>query len=222
MKKMTLLIIMSVVMISCKQVEAVPVGNIFYFENPQPINDSELSSFPNKFEGIYMNSDSICLNITKDMIFSERESKFRVHKNQLDSLKLYFDIENEKYISKDTREVFNSRKTGDSIELASKDIDTIFMFSDSQKAKSINGYLILNQRDSIYWKVKMLSLNKNSLKVKQLYSDDDLKRMDSVTKIHSKKLDSISYIISPSRKEFKRFNEIKNFGYDSEFIKVKK
>jgi hypothetical protein len=45
--------------------------------------------------------------------------------------------------------------------------------------------------------------------------------MDSITKIHSKKLDSLSYIISPSRKEFKSFNEIKDFGYDSKFIKVK-
>ena len=81
--------------------------------------------------------------------------------------------------------------------------------------------MVLNFKDSIYWKVKLISLNKNTLTIKQLYSEDDLKRMDSITKIHSKKLDSLSYIISPSRKEFKSFNEIKDFGYDSKFIKVK-
>jgi len=64
-------------------------------------------------------------------------------------------------------------------------------------------------------------LNKNTLTIKQLYSEDDLKRMDSITKIHSKMLDSLSYIISPSRKEFKSFNEIKDFGYYTKFIKVK-
>ncbi len=208
-------------MISCKQSEVPTDGNNFYFENPQPINDSELSSIPNKFKGIYMSEDSIFLNITNNMIFSEREYKFKFHKNQLDSLKEYFDVVDGKYISKDKKEIFNSKKVRDSIEFASKNIDTIFQLSDMQKAKRINGFLVLNQKDSIYWKVKLISLNKNTLAIKQLYSEDDLKRMDSITKIHSKKLDSLSYIISPSRKEFKSFNEIKDFGYDSKFIKVK-
>jgi hypothetical protein len=223
MKKLGLLFVLSVLMVSCKlsESEAIPDGNNFYFENPQPINDSELSSFPNKFKGVYMSEDSLFLNITNYMIFSEREYKFRFHKNQLDSLKEYFDVVDSKYISKDKKEIFNSKKVGDSIEFASKNIDTIFQLSDTQKAKRINGFLVLNQKDSIYWKVKLISLNKNTLTIKQLYSEDDLKRMDSITKIHSKKLDSLSYIISPSRKEFKSFNEIKDFGYDSKFIKVK-
>ncbi|WP_396145129.1 hypothetical protein [Flavobacterium sp.] len=221
MKKLALLFVLLFLMISCKQSEVPTDGNNFYFENPQPINDSELSSIPNKFKGIYMSEDSIFLNITNNMIFSEREYKFKFHKNQLDSLKEYFDVVDGKYISKDKKEIFNSKKVRDSIEFASKNIDTIFQLSDMQKAKRINGFLVLNQKDSIYWKVKLISLNKNTLAIKQLYSEDDLKRMDSITKIHSKKLDSLSYIISPSRKEFKSFNEIKDFGYDSKFIKVK-
>lgn len=221
MKKLALLFVLSVLMVSCKQSEVPADGNNFYFENPQPINDSELSSIPNKFKGIYRNADSLYLNITNDIIFSERETKFRFHKNEIDSLKQYFDVVDGKYISKDEKEVFNSKKVGDSIEFSSKDIDTIFKFSESQKAKRINGCLVLNQRDSIYWKVKLMSLNKNTLTIKQLYSDDDLKRMDSITKTHSKKIDSLSYIISPSRSEFKRFNKVENFGFDSKFVKVK-
>lgn len=221
MKKIALLFVLSFLMVSCKQSEVPADGNNFYFENPQPINDSELSSIQNKFKGIYMSEDSLYLNITNDIIFSERETKFRFHKNEIDSLKQYFDMIDGKYISKDKKEIFNSKKVGDSIEFSSKDIDTIFKFSESQKAKRINGCLVLNQKDSIYWRVKLISLNKNTLTIKQLYSDNDLKRMDSITKIHSKKYDSLSYIISPSRKEFKRFNEIKDFGYDSKFIKVK-
>ena len=180
MKKLALLFVLSVLMVSCKQSEVPADGNNFYFENPQPINDSELSSIPNKFKGIYRNADSLYLNITNDIIFSERETKFRFHKNEIDSLKQYFDVVDGKYISKDEKEVFNSKKVGDSIEFSSKDIDTIFKFSESQKAKRINGCLVLNQRDSIYWKVKLMTLNKNTLTIKQLYSDDDLKRMDSI------------------------------------------
>lgn len=222
MKKLTLLSIISVLMISCKETEAIPDGNNFFFENPQPINDSELSSIPNKFLGTYMNADSLYLNISDKTIFYERETKFRFHKNQIDSLKEYFDVVDGKYISKDNKEIFNAKKVGDSIEFVSKNSDTIFNFSDSRKAKRINGHLILNEKDSIYWKVKMLSLNKNTLNIKVLYSDDDLIKMDSITKIHSKQIDSLSYVITPSRVEFKRFSKVKNFGFDSKFVKVKK
>lgn len=221
MKNILFLFILPIVLISCKQAEAVPYGTNYYFENPQPVNDSELNSFPNKFTGVYMSEDSLFLNITNNMIFSERAYKFRFHKTQLDSLKEYFDVVDGKYISKDQKKIFNFKKVGDSVEFASKNSDTLFFFSESQKAKRINGDLILNEKDSIYWKVKLLSLNKNTLTIKVLYSDDDLKKMDSITKIHSKKIDSLSYIISPSRSEFKRFSKVKNFGFDSKFVKVK-
>lgn len=222
MKKLALLFVLFALMISCKQSEVPAAGNNFYFKNPQPINDSELSSFPNKFKGIYISEDSLFLNITNNMIFSEREYKFRFHKNQLDSLNEYFDVVDGKYISKDKKEIFNSKKEGDSIEFVSKNIDTIFQLSDTQKAKRINGFLVLNQKDSIYWKVKLISLNKNTLTIKQLYSEDDLKRMDSITKTHSKMLDSISFVISPSRKEFNQFFKLKKFGFDQEYRKISK
>jgi len=222
MKKMSLLIILCILMISCKQIEVPADENNFYFENPQPINDSELRSIPNKFHGTYVNSDSLYLNISDNAIFYERETKFRFHKNQIDSLKEYFDLVDEKYISKDKKEIFSYKKVGDSIEFASKNIDTIFKFLDSQKAKRINGHLVLNQKDSIYWKVKLISFNKNTLTIKQLYSDDDLKRIDSITEVHSKMIDSISFIISPKRREFNQFFKLKKFGFDQEYRKISK
>ena len=116
MKKLTSVFVLSVLMVSCKQNQIPAEGNNFYFENPQPINDSELSSIPNKFKGIYRNADSLYLNITNDIIFSERGTKFRFHKNELDSLQQYFDVANGKYISKDKKEIFNSKQVGDSID----------------------------------------------------------------------------------------------------------
>ena len=46
--------------------------------------------------------------------------------------------------------------------------------------------------------------------------------MDSITKIHSKKLDSTSFIISPKRKEFNQFFKLKKFGFDQEYRKISK
>ncbi|MEO0037710.1 MAG: hypothetical protein RIQ59_921 [Bacteroidota bacterium] len=222
MKKIIVLFILSVLIFSCKKSEAVPFGYNFYFEAPQPINDSELSAFPNKFKGIYINSDSTCLNITDNVIFYESETKFRFHKKQIDSLKQYFDIVDGKYISKNTNEIFRFCKVGDSVEFKSKNIDTIFKFSDSQKAKRINGCLVLSERDSIYWRVKLICLNKKTITIKQLFSEDDLKRIDSITKIHSKLIDSTSFIITPMRIEFARFFKLKKLGFDQIYIKINK
>ena len=101
-------------------------------------------------------------------------------------------------------------------------MDTFFIFSDKQIAKRISRKLVLSHRDSIYWQSKLVYLNANELVIKYLYSDDDLSKMDSITKIKSKQLDSTSYLISPSRSEFKSFFELKNFGYDQKFKKVQK
>lgn len=57
--------------VSCKKAEYVPDGLNFYFENPQPINDAELSKIPNKFQGLFMSSDSVYLNIKEDIILKE-------------------------------------------------------------------------------------------------------------------------------------------------------
>jgi hypothetical protein len=222
MKKVTTLLVVLVAIISCKQAESEPAGNNFYFENPQPINDSELSYIPNKFQGIYVNSDSTYLSVSKNLIFKESTTKFTIHKSKLDSLKLDYYVKDGKYICKESKDILDSKKIGDSIELSHKIIDTLFIFSSTQKAKRINGNLVLNQKDSIFWKIKLISLNKNHLTIKNFYSDNDLKTMDSITKIPSKIIDTMCYVITPSRTEFKKFSEIKNFGFSSKYTKVRK
>jgi hypothetical protein len=101
-------------------------------------------------------------------------------------------------------------------------VDTFFVFSNTQKAKRFNGQLVLNFKDSIYWKVKSICLEKNILKIKYIYSDEDLKKMDSLTKIKSTRIDSSSFIIRPSRNEFKRILNLKNLVEDSEYKKQTK
>jgi PBP1b-binding outer membrane lipoprotein LpoB len=206
---------------SCNE-HAVPVGNTYYFTQPQPINDSELNSIPNKYLGCYVNADSVFLNVSKKMITEERFFKFRIHKNNLDSIADKIVKFNGKYRFKNETTFLDDKIIGDSIEFSQKELDTFFIFSDKQIAKRINRKLVLSHKDSIYWQSKLVYLNANELVIKYLYSDDDLSKMDSITKIKSKQLDSTSYLISPSRSEFKSFFELKNFGYDQKFKKVQK
>lgn len=206
---------------SCKRA-CEPFGLNFYFENSQPTNDAELSKIPNKFQGLFMDSDSVFLNVKADVILKESFYKFKFHNEYIDSLKNEFIFSKGKCFSKSNNEVFDYRNLKDSIEFSKKRIDTFFAFSNTQKAKRFNGQLILNYKDSIYWKVKSIRLEKNVLKIKYFYSIEDLKRMDSLTKVKSTVIDSSSFIIKPSRKEFKSLLNLKKLGDELSYRKVKK
>lgn len=206
--------------LSCKK--AVPAGLDFYFENPQPINDAELSKIPNKFQGLFMSSDSVFLTIKENIILEESFYKFKFPLKDMDSLKNEYIFSNGKCISKDKKEVYDYRQLKDSIEFSNKQIDTFFMFSNTQKAKRFDGQLVLNYKDSIYWKVNPIRLEKNRLKIKYIYSEEDLKRIDSLTNVKFTMLDSSSFIIKPSRNEFKRILNLKHLGSDIEYKKILK
>lgn len=223
MKKCFLILVLLFI-VSCKKADepAEEVGFAVRFEKPEPINDSELSKIPNKFRGIFMNSDSLYINIKENIIFKESYYKYRFHKKDMDSIKVAFDFVGNQYISKYNKDVFDYRYLGDSIELSSKEIDTFFVFSNTQKAKRIDGQLVLNYKDSIFWKIKAISMEKNMLKIKYIYSEEDLKRMDSLTKIKSTMIDSSLFILKPSRNEFKRIINLKKFGEEQEYRRISK
>jgi|LakMenEpi03Aug12_release.lakeMendotaPanAssembly.Ray.scaffolds.fasta_scaffold397774_1 hypothetical protein len=221
MKKYTVLLGL-LVFLSCKKAEGVPSGLGFYFEIPQPINDSELSKIPNKFLGLFMNSDSTYVNVQENIILKEYYDKFRFHKREFDSIKLDFDKVGDKYISKLNSTIFECKYLKDSIEFSNKRIDTFFIFSNTQKAKRFDGQLVLNYKDSSYWTIKSIRLENNNLKIKYIYSEEDLKRIDSLTKVKSTMIDSSSFIIKPSRNEFKRILNLKKLGGEFEYRKVSK
>ncbi len=187
-------------MFSCKEVV---IGNDLYFEDTQPANDSDLKMIPNKFLGLYKDEDSVFLKIDKNLIIKYRFGKGRIHKTELDSLKEECYLINKKLVDKKTKAVFEMKKIGDSIELSNKEIDTIFQFSDVQKAKRSNGNLILNFKNDDYWQVNILSLENKILKFKYL-SVDDLPSIDSIIAIKSTMIDSSMYLLKPSKKEFKK------------------
>ncbi|MNX46610.1 hypothetical protein D3C86_771510 [compost metagenome] len=222
MKKIVLIVAIIAFSISCKKADAPAEfgGLIFFFENPQPIDDSELSSFPSKFRGLYMSSDSTFLRIDDNGIFQEYCFKFRVHRQKLDSLKSEYDLIDGKLITKDRKEKFDILKKGDSIELSQRDTDTLFRLSYNQKLKRINGQLVLSTRDSIFWKIKTITLEKDILRIKNIYLLEDLRKLDSVTTTKAEMLDSLSYLIKPTRKEFKNVLKIKKLGYDRVYKEV--
>lgn len=223
MRKMFLILALIVITISCRKADADPkCYGCLYFEKPQPENDTELSSFPSRFKGLYVDIDSTFLRIEEDRILKEYFFKNRFHKSFLDSLKNDFDIVNNQLIERETLKKYAMIAIGDSLEISRKDIDTIFRFSYNQKAKIINKHLVISERDSIFWRIRIISLQKNILKMKYIDFTDDVKKMDSITKIKGQKIDSLSYLVKPTRSEFRKILKIKNLGTDMGYKKVSK
>ena len=221
MKKMFLILILILVFTSCKKAESeAECYGCLYFESPQPNNDSELNGFPSRFKGLYVDKDSTFLRIEEDRILKEYFFKNRIHKSFLDSLKQEFDIVDNQLIEKSNHMKYDMISIGDSLEIFRKDIDTIFRFSYNHKAKLINSHLVISERDSIFWRIKIISLEKNVLKMKYIDLPDDVKKLDSVTKTKGKKIDSLSYLIKPTRSEFKKILKIKNLGREENYSKA--
>lgn len=218
--KYFLLIIVFVSYISCKQIDAAYFGIDFLFKEPQPINDIEFKHFPNKLIGSYINQDSTYLIITDKVICNKWIARNNVSLSEFDSVKDSVKIIGNRMYLLDSKKFFDFRKVKDSIEITHTYYDTIFSISNFDKANKIKGAFVLNTKDSIYWKIKVLSLDKKNLKLMTLVSEDDLARIDSLSKIKVQKIDSTRNVIELSKAEFKRMLTLKNLGHIQEYKKL--
>jgi len=69
-------------------------------------------------------------------------------------------------VDKATQKKYVIKPIGDSIVCIHKIVNTLFVFSDEQKLKIMGNHFILNTKDSVFWKIKMISFRKNSIQVK--------------------------------------------------------
>ena len=204
---------------SCKEVRPADALDM-YFENPQPINDSELKKIPSKYLGRYSDTDSVLLIVEDKIIYSEQFYVASAHQSEMDSVMVLFERKDGKLIEKGTGDVWELKNKGDSIQLRKKWRDTLFRLSNRQRAKRIHGKLVLNFKKDSLWSVKILSLENKNLKLKSFGSPADLVKWDSITKLKSRMIDSSTYVLKPTRKEFSTILQIKKLGYDKIYNKI--
>jgi hypothetical protein len=217
---LVLIVVISISILSCKKAEAVPYeGVVFLFNEIQPVDDNEIALIPNRFSGNYINNDSTYLIVDKKDVFYKwiykSKISFELFETLKDSMKL---VQNKMYFKDNS--FLEYRRLKDSIEIKEIKYDTIFSISDNQKAGKINRTFVLNTKDSIYWKIRLITFDKNNLKIKDLFSLNDIKRIDSLSKIKSIKIDSIKNVFQLSRKEFRTMLALKNFGFERNFRKI--
>lgn len=203
MKKI-IIVVISIALFSCKETKTEEtISTYFYFDSPQPVNDSELSSFPPKFRGVYA-YENMQMHIEKELIYESYMEEFKLAKTTLDSFKENVSYKGSKIVlkEKNSAEEYNFKNEGDSLYMYRWRNDTVFRFSPTQKAKRVNGQLVLSTKDSLYWQVGMLSIKKDTLYWKYFTDSRDYIALKSIVKDMTINSDTTQVHMKPTRKEF--------------------
>jgi hypothetical protein len=206
---------------SCKETktEETDGGIRFAFTEPQPQHDSELDHFPARFTGVYTAKDSTVLTIDRQRVVYERNYKLPIAKNALDSLKSEGNYQKGKFTTNDGK-VYNAVETADSVYIYYTTRDTIFRLSGNNKIKRINGHLILNEKDSVFWRTSILSIENDSLKWRRLFRYNEVAELQKLVK-DVVIGDTTIIRINPTLKEFKNIIAQKRLGSKTVYKKIK-
>ena len=220
MKRCLVLCAMLIVLLFCGCKESgweyIPID--FYFDVAQPANDSELSEMPAKFKGRYLMGDST-LVITDKEVVSEYTLKSTHSKDILkDSVKEKFSYKNGKFYAQGL--TYDVVEKNDSIYLSTIVKDTFFKFDKNHAAKRIKGQVVLNRKDSIFWKMNILSFENDSLKWRHLSSKNDYVKLKPYVKDIVANADTTVVHLKPTPAEFKKILAIKTLGWDMRYKKV--
>lgn len=225
MKVLTIILFFLILLSSCDQ-SWVDVK----FTEPQPESVKASNSFDKKVLGTYSNfyNSDQQLIIQKNLMISRSVFKLTIHRNdiELDSLSFNNDAELISYLNQDGGITYISN---DSIIRTHIIYDTIFSFSNNQVLKSFKASYYLNYEDSNgLWNVRKLDINKDTLLFGEILPSDTLLRFDYVDRKYEAVEDSgkieneyTEYILSPSKREFKKLVRTQSFEIVEKYIRAK-
>lgn len=108
---------------------------------------------------------------------------------------------------------------GDSLYYLVNYTDTIFWLSDENVLKKDKGYYFMNIKiDENSWTVSKLKLKKGILTIARISTKEELELLEE---INESPIDSTTYNISFTRKQFNKFVERDGFSKVDTFLRVK-
>jgi hypothetical protein len=197
-------------LISCRKSDAPIAG----FEEPQPIDISNLSKIPNRLFGKYLNiKDSSLLVINENVIKRVINFSGKIHIKELDSVNV---LSGNAVINLKTKERIQVRRIGDSLLFHQNYTDTIFRLSKMNVLKKYKGYYFLNILfDEKNWETKKVKLSKGKLTISTINSIEEIHNLEKIT---SSSHDTISQVFKfkPTKRQFKKFVKEEGFGEEDE------
>jgi hypothetical protein len=189
------------------------------FNEPQPTDIDNLSKFPKRLQGQYLNlTDNSTLLVSNKLIQRIYDYDEKIHSSQLDSISRF---SGDTIIDLTTNEKTVIKRDGDSLIIHIHYIDTLFQMDYDNVVRKFKGYYFLNKRyDKTSWEVKNIQLTKGQLILSSISTELDIENLKEITETPQ---DTVPpYKFSATKKQFKQF--IKNDGFsDSEtFVRQKK
>jgi hypothetical protein len=178
------------------------------FDKPQPADVAALSAFPKRIQGKYLSQDDGSqLQITARSAIRIYDFYEKSHVSQLDS--------NQQIIG-DTLFDLKTNK-GELIQIEGE-IDTLFTIDDVNILKKFKGYYFMN----IYmppntWQVKEMEFKRGRLKLSSISPKEDVEQLKTLTETAQ---DTMPYVFSPTRKQFKKFVRNEGFRDVEAFMKI--
>ena len=184
------------------------------FSEPQPTDIENLSKFPKRLQGQYLNfADNSTLLVSDKLIQRIYDYDYKVHLNQLDSTE---QLSGDTIINIQTKEKILIKRQGDSLITHIHYIDTLFRMDYDNVVRKLKGYYFLNKRyDKTSWEVKKIQLTNGQLILSTISTKIDIENLMEITETPQ---DTVSpYNFTATKKQFKEF--IKNDGFsDSEIF----
>ena len=109
---------------------------------------------------------------------------------------------------------------GDSVVQHVYEMDTLFAINQENVLKKFKGYYFVNihSKDNT-WRVQKLELTKGKLVLSSINNREDLDQLKAITETTQ---DTVPYVFSPSKKQFKNFVKNEGFRAQEAFLKITK
>ena len=188
------------------------------FDKPQPADVSALSHFPGRLQGEYISEqDNSNLIVTENALIRIYDFDLKTHVSLLDSS---MQLIGDSLFDLNTNKGIPVQIEGDSIVQHIYESDTLFAINQENVLKKFKGYYFVNilSADNT-WRVQKLELTKGKLVLSSINNREDLDQLKAITETTQ---DTVPYIFSPTKRQFKDFVRSEGFRNKETFFKTRK
>ena len=188
-----------------------------YYNEPQPVNVDEVTSFPKKYIGTFGRDYSHQLKVESKYVINSVIDSFDATKKQMDSLP-ELEFRNNVVYDKATQKAYKTFVKNDSIQWEIKRLDTLFSFAKNETAKIYKSSLIFNTEKDGKYLVNIIKFDFMSNKYLQLGTRKDFVKIKNELKIPFEATiennDTSFVILKPSRADFRKLLRLEGFEYE--------
>lgn len=215
MKIKIVLLVLVATLFSCKNDQL--NNSYIYFNEPQPVNVEEITSFSNKYIGTFNRDYSHQLKVESKYVIKIEIDSHEATKKQMDSL-TDVEFKNNIVYNKETQKAFKTIIKNDTIQWETERLDTLFSFAENEVAKIYKSSLILNKEENGNFLVNIIKFDFSNNKYIQFGTRKDFVKIKDILKIpfdaNVKNRDTTFVVLKPNRSDFRKLLRLDGFEYE--------